>query len=791
MGYGSPKLLADYNHNHSNHSAAYHSGLPFKPLPLSAVTHLATSNHVDCSHWWIGADENLFGQLPYDSLFQELWKKCFTHSEEDMPHIGASQILSEHDKGLMWTSAAKQLAIYNLDDSGSERHEQSGGLHPPRACLIDMHLFEVASRASHRQLGVLKIRKLLLPESANKLVMRLSLPAAKYLVFETDAATIPSAQSRLSTMTYTPDGVLRYSCSVPARDGQVFHDESPATVDWSCDGNMSRRSDPKYSDKLSLPADPKLSSRSDASENLRTSDAGEGRLQQLGYQQEFVRGFSAFTNFGISFSIMSLMTGVTGGFNLGYVNGGPVVMVYGWIAVCCFSMTVALSLAEICSAYPTAGGLYYWSAQLAGPADAALASWVTGWFNLLGQAALTSVIAYTQANQIANMILLGTGGALAGGYAVTNAQLLGIFAAILVCQALLNMFGTRILSFFNAVSVFWQLTGAIVLIILIPTAAPKTQSAKYVFTTFYAEANGEPTNVYIFLIGLLYTQFTINGYDASAHMTEETRGAERSGPLGIVTAVGSTAVVGWIYTLSLLFSVQDPDDLLTGEADGYVSGQIIYDVFKRRCNSAAVPVVIMGIPAIAMFLTGMSSVTANSRVLFAFARDDALPLSRLWKRVDRRTRTPLHAVWLMTLVAFLIGLPMLKDAVAFAAVSSISVIGLYITYGLVIFFKLFLAHSTFKPGPFYLGKKWSFIINVVALTYVLFITAVFIMPTAYPVNSQTLNWAPVAVGIVLVWTFGYWLLPVIGARRWFKGPPAALEIYALKNVDLPKPLNDS
>ncbi|MCJ1422445.1 hypothetical protein MMC29_000325 [Sticta canariensis] len=126
------------------------------------------------------------------------------------------------------------------------------------------------------------------------------------------------------------------------------------------------------------------------------TDAENQRLQQMGYKQEMVRrldsicgcinaalilqvrGFNAFSNFGISFSIISVLTGVTGGFNLGAVNGGPVVQVWGWIFVCLFSMTVAVSLAEICSAYPTAGSLYYWSAQLAGPADSALASWITG-----------------------------------------------------------------------------------------------------------------------------------------------------------------------------------------------------------------------------------------------------------------------------------------------------------------------------------------------------------------------------------------------------------------------------
>ncbi|KAK9801877.1 hypothetical protein WJX73_006005 [Symbiochloris irregularis] len=461
---------------------------------------------------------------------------------------------------------------------------------------------------------------------------------------------------------------------------------------------------------------------SQASSGTSSSNLKEDqRLQDLGYPQQMVRGFSILSNFGISFSIISVLTGVTGGFNLGAVNGGPVVQVWGWITVVLFSMTVVVSLAEICSSYPTAGSLYYWAAQLAGPGNSALASWVTAWFNLLGQIALTSVIAYTMANQIASMVLLGTGGALAGGHVVTNAQLLGIYAAILTCQALLNLFGARVLHAFQLFSVVWQSLGVVVLIILLPTAAPKIQSASYVFGTFSYDPANLPSDTYIFLIGLLYTQFTINGYDASGHISEETKKSQRAAPLGMISSVASSAVLGWIYTLSLLFSTQNPEDLFDGEAGGYVSSQIIFDIFKGRGNSTAVPVVIIGIPATAMFLTGVSSITANSRVLFAFAR-------------------------------------------------------LYITYGLVIFFKLALAGRRFKPGPIYTGHTISLIINVIGVLYVLFITAVFIMPTAFPVDSTTLNWAPVAVGIVLVWSFGYWYLPFIGARHWFKGPPVASEV---------------
>lgn len=93
-----------------------------------------------------------------------------------------------------------------------------------------------------------------------------------------------------------------------------------------------------------------------------------------------VRNCRVVSNFAFSFSIISVITGVTTLYNSGLTNGGPVVMVYGWLIAGGFSMLVGLSMAEICSSYPTSGGLYYWSAKLAGPSWAPFASWMTGWY---------------------------------------------------------------------------------------------------------------------------------------------------------------------------------------------------------------------------------------------------------------------------------------------------------------------------------------------------------------------------------------------------------------------------
>ncbi|CAO2188888.1 unnamed protein product [Urochloa humidicola] len=128
------------------------------------------------------------------------------------------------------------------------------------------------------------------------------------------------------------------------------------------------------------------------SADLPVADPDAARLQQLGYKQELKRGISVISNFAFSFSMISVMMGVTTTYNTGLRYGGPASMTLGWLVMATFNGCVAMSMAEICSAYPTSGGLYYWSAKLAGKNWSSLASWTTGWFNIVGQWASTTSI---------------------------------------------------------------------------------------------------------------------------------------------------------------------------------------------------------------------------------------------------------------------------------------------------------------------------------------------------------------------------------------------------------------
>ncbi|CAL5002662.1 unnamed protein product [Urochloa decumbens] len=494
----------------------------------------------------------------------------------------------------------------------------------------------------------------------------------------------------------------------------------------------------------------------------------EARLQQLGYKQELKRGISVISNFAFSFSMISVMMGVTTTYNTGLRYGGPASMTLGWLVVATFNGCVALSMAEICSAYPTSGGLYYWSAKLAGKNWSSLASWTTGWFNIVGQWASTTSIDFSLAQLVQVIILLATGGANGGGYLASKYVLLAIYCCILILHGLINCLPIQLLSWFGHLGVFWNTAGIVALVILFPAAAKERAGVEFIFTHFNTDNDtGIHDKVYILAVGLLTSQYSLLGYDTSAHMSEETKNADWSGPIGIVSSVALASMFGWIYLVALTSLMTDIPYLLSpsNDAGGYAVAQALYTNFHRRYDNSAGALACLGVIAFAVFLCGIACVTTNSRMGYAFSRDGAMPFSRTWYRLNNQ-EVPINVVWLSVTIAFVMSLTSLRSQVAFQAMVSISTTGLYIAYALPIFFRVTTARKSFVPGPFHLGK-YGIVIGWVAVVWVALVTVLFCLPVAYPVAVDNFNYTPVAVGGVLFLSVGTWLLH---ARFWFKGP---------------------
>jgi amino acid permease (GABA permease) len=498
-------------------------------------------------------------------------------------------------------------------------------------------------------------------------------------------------------------------------------------------------------------------------EQALTSD--EETLHRLGYAQELRRRMSGFSNFAVSFTIISILSGCLTLFYFGMDEGGPAIIVWSWPIVGIFTLLVGLSMAEVCSSFPTAGGLYYWSAKLArtnGPAW----SWFTGWFNFLGQVAVTAGIDFGAAFFINFLLDLWFGFDLSHPWHTVL-----IYAIVLFVHGMLNQFGIRLVALLNSVSVWWHIFGVLIIVgtmIFGLKAGAHHESAKYVFTDLENFSGFKIGWWYILPVGLLMAQYTFTGYDASAHMTEETHKADTAGPRGIVMSILVSLIAGWVLLIGVTFAIQKGSYASEAAAGTAAPAQIWLDSIGRT-GAELLLLVVIG----AQLFCGMSSVTANSRMIYAFSRDGALPGSQIWHKVNKRTRTPTNAIWLAAGGALILGLPYLWNGAAYGAVTSIAVIGLYIAYVTPTYLRLRQGES-FKRGPWHLGRR-SYVIGWTAVVWVVLITILFMLPqfaapgkTSWPGFSwKTFNYAPIAVVAVIGYAGIYWL---VSARQWFKGP---------------------
>ncbi|KAI8050550.1 APC amino acid permease [Syncephalis plumigaleata] len=427
-------------------------------------------------------------------------------------------------------------------------------------------------------------------------------------------------------------------------------------------------------------------------------DESERRLRELGYRQastttiitELKRELTSFNNFSVSFSIVSILTGLSSMYGFGLTTGGPAMVIWGWCIV------------VICSAYPTSGGLYFWSARLASPRWAPFVSWITGWFNLLGQISCTAAIDFGLALTLSSTISIATDFT----YTETPGSVVGIYLCILV----------------------------------ILVCAEHLQPASWVFGHF-ENRTGWDNNGYAALISLLMAQYTLSGYDASANMTEETKRADIAGPVGIVMAVVVSFFIGLFYLIGLNFAIQDYDRLINSQT-GMAIAQLFLDTMGRT-GAVLLLVILLG----AMFFAGNASMTSNSRTIYAFSRDKAVPGYQWWHKIDERWHSPAYAVWFSATIAGLLGLLHLGNSTAFTAITSLTAIGLYISYGLPILCRV-CRPSAFERGPLHLGRA-GYPIGVVAF------------------SAKNMNYAIAVTGVVVIGVGGWWL---ISARHWFTGP---------------------
>ncbi len=458
-------------------------------------------------------------------------------------------------------------------------------------------------------------------------------------------------------------------------------------------------------------------------------------LKKFGYVQELFRDMGGFSNFAVSFSIISILTGTTQLYGYGLQHGGPLQMTLGWWVVSIFTLSVAMAMAELASAYPTAGALYHWSTFLGGKT----LGWFTACLNTLGQFAILAGIDFGLAQFLV--------GSLQEVLHIPNTALSLnlVYATLLFSHALFNHIGIRVVSWLNSFSAWYHI---IVVFFILGALWMKGFAQPVSFLVHHHQTDGYPP-FYSFLVGLLLAQWTLTGYDASAHVTEETVDPRRNAPWGIVLSVAISVIAGTILLSAITLSIPD----LT-QAIGF-GDNALYEIFKLRLGSSLGTTLILLIAG-AMWLCGLAGMTSASRMIYAFARDGGLPFSKVWARVSPSHRTPSNAIW--GLGVFAMGLAV--SVSVYSAVVSIATIALYLSYGLPIVARIYLRWKGTKgeKGPWSLGK-FSTLNAIVAVLWILFISLVFVLPPNEKAGSVMLG--------CFIFLFILWFSV---ARKRFRGP---------------------
>jgi amino acid transporter len=475
-------------------------------------------------------------------------------------------------------------------------------------------------------------------------------------------------------------------------------------------------------------------------------------LHALGYAQELLRRMNGFSNYAISLSIICILAGGITSFHLGICSVGGASVGLGWPLVSLMSLAFAATMAQLASAFPTAGGLSHWASILGGRGW----GWATAWLNLAG---LVTVLA---------AINVGTFQFLAGALAPR----LGLdihtlspalqtwlqFAAvttITLSQALINHRGIKATTRLTDFSGYLILIVSLLLTIALWCYARSIEPSRLVtFTNFSGEAGGDvwPTQsslFWLFALSFLLPAYTITGFDASAHTSEETVGAAREVPRSIIRAVLVSGVFGWIMLVAVLLAIPD---MATAAAQG---PNVFYWTINEVLPHGLATALYIGI-AIAQYLCGLATVTSTSRMAYAFARDGGLPLSTHLRQVSSRFRTPAIAIWTVSIlsIAFTVYTPV------YSTITTVCVILLYVSYAIPTSIGLIsFGRSWTRMGPWHLGP-WFPPLAVLCVGW----SGVLIVVGVQPPNDQAL-WTLLVliVTLAIVW--------FAQQRHSFAGPP--------------------
>ncbi|KNG88878.1 GABA permease [Aspergillus nomiae NRRL 13137] len=491
-------------------------------------------------------------------------------------------------------------------------------------------------------------------------------------------------------------------------------------------------------------------------------------LAKMGYKQELRRQYSTVQIFAVAFSIMGLVPSIasTLAFSL---PAGPAGMVWGWFIASIFIFTVGLAMADMASAMPTAGGLYWWTHYFAGDKYKKVLSFLVGYSNTMGLIGGMCSVDYT----LSLMLLACVSITRDGNWSASNGTIYGVYVGLIIIHALCGIYTGKIMPKIQTFCIFINVAIIVATVIALPvgkvTRGEKLNSGSFVYghvdnlTTW-------PTG-WAFVLAFLAPIWSIGFFDSCVHMSEEALHAAKAVPLGIIWSAGCACVLGFLV-LSIIAACMNPDVSATlNSVYGQPMAQVYFDALGKRGALG-----FMGVLIVIQFLIGLSLIVAASRQVWAFSRDGALPFSGYFRHVSKRVRyQPVRAICGLVIVCIIFGLLCLINSVAANALFSLFVASNYVAWGTPILCRLIWGQTRFRPGEFYTGIL-SRPLATIAVVWLLFGLILSMFPSMGPnPTAQDMNYTIVINGFVWIAAMTYY---VLFARKWYTGPKMTIDAPA-------------
>lgn len=465
---------------------------------------------------------------------------------------------------------------------------------------------------------------------------------------------------------------------------------------------------------------------------------------ESGYTPELRRGFSTLALLGVGFGITNSWAGVSAALITGIQSGGPILIVYGIVLIAVISTGVAISLSELTSAYPSAAGQYYWTQKLAPPKYAGFASYMCGAFGWAGAVFTSAAVTISMSTMVVGIYALM--------HPEFEVKTWNVFVAYQLINAGLVVFNIweKPLPKISQISLFVSLMSfTVITIVVLAKSSGDFQPAHFVFVDFENETGWLSAGM-AFIVGLINPNWAFSCLDAATHLAEETLTPETDIPKAIIGTVIIGFITSLVHSISMFFSIKNLDEIYAS-----TTGVPILDIFYQVLKSKAGAIVLQMLILLTAFGCNISSHTWQARLCWSFARDEGLPGSRYWSKVNKKTGVPVNAHLMSCAWCAVIGCIYLASTTAYNAVVIGCIIFLLLSYSVPIIFLLLKGRNNIRHGPFWMGKI-GYVANWVLLLWTVFTTTFYSFPAVMPVTAGNMNYVSVVIAVYGLYCVIYW-----------------------------------